>query len=599
MKALLIGSIISAAQAAEEGLTRAYDQWVTYLPGTAHYCKNRLGVECADLNTYLAINEQDETFLRILPLFTEMLLDLDRTNASVLKSFGSIPELNWYYTFRVEAYMQYVGLLLFDTALRRYLATNQIHHLTLYNHINALNPTLLNDLRLPIIQYVTAAHFVTFHIHSPKTMTTPKAIFAALAKALTQVRSIHISIRYCAKLILFLVQAQFSAKPSPILFFDHLYELNYLPLSSLQKLTVPFAEFGTHLPAWLSFMKARPQHQLPSSSIDFQRHTALPYAKQVAGCLTDFFRSHIHEYDAALKYTKYLVGLHKIKTAVWGNSPCEISPRGIVIDYLRKLGVCVIGVQHGGNYGTLEKYDTLQLLTDYLSCDKFLCYGSFHLDAFYIPDTGYQPATMIATGSLKNYALSQITPNTERLNVDVLFPMNFSSDLFTGDMFPRADLVLERQLNIINYLETCGASVVIKLIKGALKNRPWNENRFGSFHAIKNLRHCTVNDELTLSEALLHYQPKLVILENLGTPLSDSVFHDVEIILFSDPLRFKTHVRTLVEKRVHLADTFEDFMKLISCFLKGDLPTLRNSEFYETQICPPGNVFDRVLEQLR
>lgn len=70
------------------------------------------------------------------------MLDLDRTNASVLKSFGSIPELNWYYTFRVEAYMQYVGLLLFDTALRRYLATNQIHHLTLYNHINALNPTL-------------------------------------------------------------------------------------------------------------------------------------------------------------------------------------------------------------------------------------------------------------------------------------------------------------------------------------------------------------------------------------------------------------------------------------------------------------------------
>lgn len=599
MKALLIGSIISADQAAEEGLTRAYDQWVTYLPGTAHYCRNQLGVECADLNTYLAINEQTDTFLRILPLFTEMLLDLDRTNASVLKSFGSIPELNWYYTFRKEAYTQYVGLLLFDTALRRYLATNQIHHLTLYNNINALKPTLLNDLRLPIIQYVTAAHFVTFHIHSPKNTSAPKAIFAALAKALTQVRSIHISMQYYAKLILFLIQAQFSAKPSPILFFDHLYELNYLPLRSLQKLTVPFAEFGTHLPAWLNFMKARPQHQLPSSSIDFQRHTALPYAKQVAGILTDFFRNHIHEYDAALKYTKYLVKLHKIKTAVWGNSPCEISPRGIVIDYLRRLGVCVIGVQHGGNYGTLEKYDTVHLLSDYLSCDKFLCYGSFHLDTFYIPDTGYQPATMIATGSLKNYALSQITPNTERLNVDVLFPMNFSCDLFTGDMFPRADIVLERQVKILNYLEKCEASIVVKLIKGSLKNRPWNENHFGAFHAIKQLRHCTVNDKLTLDEALRHYYPKLVILENLGTPLSDSVFHNVEIILFADPFQLKPHVRALLEKRVHLADTFDEFKSLISCFLAGNLPTLRNNEFYESQICPPGNAIDRVLEQLQ
>lgn len=599
MKALLIGSVNAAQNALEDGLISSYDQYLTYVPGTAHYCRTQLGIECTDLNSYLTPNQQTETFLHVFPLFTEMLLDLDNINVSVLKGFGSIPELNWFYTFRQDATYGYVGLLLFDSALRRYLATNQINHLTLYDSITPFKPTILSDLRMVILRHVTAAAFVTFEVHHQKPTTIRRAINAALAKSLSRAKRIYTSLKYYAKLIRFILQAHFFAEASPVIFFDHLYELDYLPLGSLHRLSVPFAEFGTHIPAWLSPVKLRLPHQIPSSSIDLQKHSELPYAKQVADVLTNFFRDHIYEYDAALKYTKFLVEKHKIKIAVWGNSPCEISPRSVVIDYLRRLGVCVIGVQHGGNYGTLELYDTVQCQLDYLSCDKFLGYGSINLEAFYIPDTGFQTASMIATGSIKNYAISQISPTTKRLPIDVLFPMNFSCDIFNGDMFPRADLVLERQLRIINFLETCGASVVIKLIKGSLKNRPWNENMFGSFHAIKNLRHCAVNDELTLDEALLHYHPKLVILENLGTPLSDSVFHDVEIILFSDPFRFKPHVRTLVEKRVHLADTFEDFMKLILCFLKGDLPTLRNSEFYETHICPPGNVFDRVLEQLR
>lgn len=182
MKALLIGSVNAAQNALEDGLISSYDQYLTYVPGTAHYCRTQLGIECTDLNSYLTPNQQTETFLHVFPLFTEMLLDLDNINVSVLKGFGSIPELNWFYTFRQDATYGYVGLLLFDSALRRYLATNQINHLTLYDSLAPFKPTILSDLRMVILRHVTAAAFVTFEVHHQKPTTIRRAINASAGK---------------------------------------------------------------------------------------------------------------------------------------------------------------------------------------------------------------------------------------------------------------------------------------------------------------------------------------------------------------------------------------------------------------------------------
>ena len=599
MRALLVGSIASAKHAYQDNLMNTYVHWVTYRPGTALYCRDQLDVTCIDLNSYLSITEPADILYHVFPLFTELLLDLDKTNASVLNGMHLPPDLNWYFTFRMEGLYEYSGLIAFDTALRRYLATTRISHLSLYESIAPAKKSLFGNLRLQILNDATAASNVTFNVHLSSRRRKLRAPFGDLNKIKVKASLILNSMKFLRNIVLTITQAYFTPRNSPILIFEPQYELNYLPLGNRQKIIVRFLQAGNHLPAWAPYMRARTPQQLPASSIDCDRHNNLPYANLVAELMTDYLRQHIHEFDAALRLTEYAVRRYKIKTAVWGNSPCEISPRSVVTDYLRKLGVCVIGIQHGANYGTVKRYDAVHTMLDYLSCDKFLCYGKHNLEVGYIPKTGFQPATMIATGSLKCHAISKIQSTLEVSKIDILFPMDISCDLLMGDVYPPCNLVLARQVQILNYLESSTASVVLKLVRDSLRNRQWREQYFQAYNTVKQLRNCTVNDKLSLTDALAYYRPKLVLLENLSTPLTDCVFQDVDIILFVNPFTIKDNVRFLLEKRVHLADTFDAFMELLALYLSGHLPKLRNSEFYDTQVCPPGNAFNRALAILQ
>jgi len=79
MKVLLITTVEAAKNACRKGLDKKYDQWLTYRPGIAIYCKEVLNINCVDLNSFISIKEQKDAYYSLLVPFTKLLVSLEHT----------------------------------------------------------------------------------------------------------------------------------------------------------------------------------------------------------------------------------------------------------------------------------------------------------------------------------------------------------------------------------------------------------------------------------------------------------------------------------------------------------------------------------------
>ena len=80
-----------------------------------------------------------------------------------------------------------------------------------------------------------------------------------------------------------------------------------------------------------------------------------------------------------------------------------------------------------------------------------------------------------------------------------------------------------------------------------------------------------------------NYRPRLVVIENISTPLYDAIGLDVDIFLMLDDMwPLSTSALTMLKKRVHIFETPEDLAKAILLYGTTPLNRLRDKEFYQT-----------------
>lgn len=600
MRTLFVPNIEAAEAAHAANLHQQYDEWVSFRLSVMAYCEQH-HIHCADLNTFVTATELKDIFYALLPSFSDLLIYLDKFNSPTLNCFSDLPALNWYFSvFRLAGLCEYTGMVLFDKSFTRYLEARRVEQLHLYGNFDLGPCLLLGKHYLELTQEIAAAANVPF----TQCVLARAHLGTTTTLVVTNIRRSLLSWWRKARLARYLAanyaRNRKRKKGSGTLIFEPLYEAHFLPLA-LQKVYY-WPHHPTGLPWGLPAQgpgRLRSTTNLPVTPTLPLRFLNMKHAQLYATLLTDFLRSNIRKFDAALYGALWLIKEHCIDEAILPMPATAAEPKALVVELLRKSGVQVFGLQHGGNYGD-QDCDQFWLLSDYLYYDTFLAYKENSSNWIYMPEITLSPCKIVAVGSLKGYAQhSQPTKQNFTQRTQILFPITIVPDLSDGVPFEKGDSFFRSQEAILACLEAQSCSVIIKPIKN-YSLRADLRHRYPTHSTLRKLRHCKIDATISYEEALKWYRPRLVILDSLSTPLYETLAFDCDIIQLIDPLcPPKVAVRTMLQARVHFADTAEQLLGFIEAFVSGNLLMLRNNEYYNQCVCPPGDAIQRVCGHLR
>lgn len=600
MTALFVPNMDAARAVRAIGLS-GYKHWVTFNLSVAAYCEQE-GVPCVDLHEFLEPAEPRDNFYRLLPDFLRLLLALDDANTDRLNYRKDLPRLRWYFSlFRYLGLLEYAGLVLFDRALTRYLEARPVTHLDLCGEFEPGLAVLRHTHYRAVVVHVCDSLAVRFSAlpqapgrasRRPVSARTALRVFAGAraAEALSLLRRCRVELKNARQ-----------PKAGCTLLIEPLYEAACLPLKSESVYVWPDGSGG--VPLGVSDPPARRQPGVHDALVDgdvIEAFAALPHIELYVKAMTADVRARLGLFDRALHAAQWIVRKYHVTQAVWGASPCAAEPKTLVVELLRKSGIRVFGVQHGGSYGD-QPLDRIHLLSDYLFCDEFLAYGPNTLELAGVPDVGLKPAEIVPVGSLKESVRLARPPRVARgrIRADIVFPVSLAHDMSTGVPLSKGDEVLSWQELIIARLDQIAATVVIKPMKHISLNPAYAERYFPAQFAIRRVRQCLIDESCSFEESLIRYRPRLVIFEWFSTTLQEALAHDVDIVQLIDPTcRPKDAVRKQLEKRVYFAESVDHLLELVDLFVLGDLPLRRDTEYYDRNVRPAGDAVEAAASRL-
>jgi len=295
--------------------------------------------------------------------------------------------------------------------------------------------------------------------------------------------------------------------------------------------------------------------------------------------LQQYVNNKLSEIVAYWAAVKGLDDQMRIDALVWGNPPLRY-PGAIINEYCRSKQIPVIGMQHGGVYGSNESmfihYDT-----DYSKCDYFLSYGFLSGDIKEQLPAGKKLPEIIPAGSpIINKLRNELTVG-EKKETDVLYALGVrNSFIMTPHPTTPENLLVEMQSKIIELLEryknnkiiiSCPPSYDLYPIKPVLEYLGRKES------------HIKVFKNISFMALLKRYQPKLIILDGISTPLNQALATQSAIVVYNDPLclPLTRQAHQLLSKRARVCSSDEQMVDVIKEALEGkDLGLdLGNDEF--------------------
>ena len=255
---------------------------------------------------------------------------------------------------------------------------------------------------------------------------------------------------------------------------------------------------------------------------------------------------------------------------IWEIPPVCGTP-ALAFEYLRSKKIHVIGMQHGGIYGTAH-YPWL-IHSDFNRCDTFLTRGANKSDLLMTFPGQKMDCAVVA----KKLPVKSIVARPRR-SIDILFPMTNSLPMYDGgtSRLP-ADQITERQIQVLRYLDGLrGLQVYIKPVKNS------TYQNCSVLPILDKCRNLKVVGDRTLSDFLETYIPRAAIVESFSSTLYDLLPHDVELFFVPDRLiPMEENAFRLLCQRVHVSENAQGLISLVELFLKGGLPPKRDGSFYD------------------
>ena len=268
-----------------------------------------------------------------------------------------------------------------------------------------------------------------------------------------------------------------------------------------------------------------------------------------------------------------------IGVALWGNSP-DMCSKALIVEYLLRTEVPVVGMQHGGNYVVQNCMD-VHFDSDFNNCSHYLSYGFDTNDLQQTYPTKKCKCEIVPVGSYKEHINRKTKVLIEESQpIDILFPMTISLSLFQDVFRINGSQLNAFQRDLIEFLDNfSNIRTCVKPIVG------YDDKTCSTIELFKRLKNIQILKNVTFLECFNRFTIKSVVMEFPSTPLFEVIGKEVDIFLLADPiLPFSWDALNLLKKRVYF---FEDLHELKSSLLKylvGDLPMLRNNEFYDKYV---------------
>ncbi len=273
---------------------------------------------------------------------------------------------------------------------------------------------------------------------------------------------------------------------------------------------------------------------------------------------------------------------HPVRIGLW-TVPAVGTGSRLGIETLKRLGVPVVGMQHGGCYFS-QQLDEKHFLLDFTACTHFFSYAAGTDEM----DDAYPPAQRAAYCHIMPCCevvpvgnMDHQTPVAGVLPVDMVFPVTNALDIASTGR-TSTDRLARAQVAILNALEARTDLVsVVKPFPHA------SRDYIAITRHMARLRHARVVQQ-GWRDFLAQYRPGLAIIEFPSTPLYEALPYDMDIFLLTDATApFAPRARALLQRRVHLFDTAEELTAAIAAYHPAHSPRLRDEGFYRTYVSTP------------
>jgi len=303
---------------------------------------------------------------------------------------------------------------------------------------------------------------------------------------------------------------------------------------------------------------------------DFTKETDSPLIGLFLKDVSEDFLNNAGSYLKVVDSIKEMNKRYPIAMGMWGASPCW-GVKGLIYEYLQSEKIKVLGSQHGCLYG--ESFEPWHFDSDLNRCDYFLSYGFTEGDLKRL-----YPGRQINCEILPFGKIKFAGPLRAAKKIDILFPITLSISMFEGGMVRIAphDLA-ERQTALLKYLDSLeGLDIYVKPFAYS------NQDNCSTLSLLKKLKNVIMVNNKTLSEFLVRYSPKAVLIEFPSQPLFDVIHLDTEIFFIGDRIiPYEKAALEELKKRVHYCENAEEAIAKLGLFLNGKLEKKRDSTFYK------------------
>ncbi len=354
-----------------------------------------------------------------------------------------------------------------------------------------------------------------------------------------------------------------------VLISEPLYELEFL-VNSLNKYNILYYDFREE--GFLGFGTQRLTYDvnLDLRSKGFIKDDTDPFVKLLLENIEEDFAANGNRYLNAVRSIEMINMKHPVSLGIWGVSPSWRS-RAMIFEYLSSKGIKVVGSQHGCLYG--EALSPWNVETDFNRCDHFISWGFTREDLERVYPSIKIKAEILPLGKTKIVKYEKASRK-----IDFLFPITVSISMFESGMDRISpDMVVERQITLLEHLNSLKSRDIY--IKPFIDSGYLNCSAWSVFERLNNLK---VVDNVSLTDFLLEYSPKAVLIEVPSQPLFDVLPLDAEIFLMDDPLNpYEAKALEELKRRVHYCEDTAEAIAKIDLFMKGELEKKRDDTFYK------------------
>jgi len=360
----------------------------------------------------------------------------------------------------------------------------------------------------------------------------------------------------------------FSSKARTILVHEPLYDMSFLR-RRLKGFNVLYYPSGSsENPIGFKKYKIKTEFSGNLQNIDYVWNKGDLFTQVFLKDVRADFTKNIQGYLACIDRLKNYIHKWPVCLGIWGVAPIW-KTRAMIFEFLSSRGVTVLGAQHGCKYGEVRYRGTFY--SDFNRCDYFLSYGFTEGNLSRIYPDEEKRCTILPVGAN--------TPDFScaKNEIDVLFPIQNTMSIAQGGMTRMSpDKLAERQIKLLEYLNSLtNRRVVVKPFANS------DYNNCGPLIHLGRLTNLELVNDLKLNRALKIYSPKLVIIEYPSQPLFDCLHLNCEVFLMNDGLHtYSEEAFDALSKRVHFSKDTDRLIKKIDMFLKGQLESKKDKEFY-------------------